>query len=302
MKRKSGSSGDSLDLLLDTICNTFGGILFISMLVVILVNAASQDVSSSLPTQVDHQRLVESRRQLSDMTIKLDSLRRAVRQTEQLRDRFTDAEGQAVIDDLQVLQDTTELLHETRDASLGELAETQELINETARETARLRVAMRNAQQDLAATQRQLESEVALRSRTSKLPRQKTTTRQQAPFFLKAGRLCSYANVDSRGNLSRNETEVRLLEEGGKTFAVPVGGAGLMFKPDGSNVDEVTRRLEPFYESKYFIAIVVWDDSFEQFQIIKDAAVRGNYEYQLIPMSRDEKIYIGEAVDQPTVQ
>ena len=302
MKRKSGSSGDSLDLLLDTICNTFGGILFISMLVVILVNAASQDVSSSLPTQVDHQRLVESRRQLSDMTIKLDSLRRAVRQTEQLRDRFTDAEGQAVIDDLQVLQDTTELLHETRDASLGELAETQELINETARETARLRVAMRNAQQDLAATQRQLESEVALRSRTSKVPRQKTTTRQQAPFFLKAGRLCSYANVDSRGNLSRNETEVRLLEEGGKTFAVPVGGAGLMVKPDGSNVDEVTRRLEPFDESKYFIAIVVWDDSFEQFQIIKDAAVRGNYEYQLIPMSRDEKIYIGEAVDQPTVQ
>ena len=302
MKRKSGSSGDSLDLLLDTICNTFGGILFISMLVVILVNAASQDVSSSLPTQVDHQRLVESRRQLSDMTIKLDSLRLAVRQTEQLRDRFTDAEGQAVIDDLQVLQDTTELLHETRDASLWELAETQELINETARETARLRVAMRNAQQDLAATQRQLESEVALRSRTSKLPRQKTTTRQQAPFFLKAGRLCSYANVDSRGNLSRNETEVRLLEEGGKTFAVPVGGAGLMVKPDGSNVDEVTRRLEPFDESKYFIAIVVWDDSFEQFQIIKDAAVRGNYEYQLIPMSRDEKIYIGEAVDQPTVQ
>jgi hypothetical protein len=302
MKRKSGSSGDSLDLLLDTICNTFGGILFISMLVVILVNAASQDVSSSLPTQVDHQRLVESRRQLSDMTIKLDSLRRAVRQTEQLRDRFTDADSQAVIDDLQALQGTTELLHETRDASLGELAETQELINETARETARLRVAMRNAQQDLAATQRQLESEVALRSRTSKLPRQKTTTRQQAPFFLKAGRLCSYANVDSRGNLSRNETEVRLLEEGGKTFAVPVGGAGLMVKPDGSNVDEVTRRLEPFDESKYFIAIVVWDDSFEQFQIIKDAAVRGNYEYQLIPMSRDEKIYIGEAVDQPTVQ
>jgi hypothetical protein len=302
MKRKSGSSGDSLDLLLDTICNTFGGILFISMLVVILVNAASQDVSSSLPTQVDHQRLVESRRQLSDMTITLDSLRRAVRQTEQLRDRFTDADSQAVIDDLQALQGTTELLHETRDASLGELAETQELINETARETARLRVAMRNARQDLAATQRQLESEVALRSRTSKLPRQKTTTRQQAPFFLKAGRLCSYANVDSRGNLSRNETEVRLLEEGGKTFAVPVGGAGLMVKPDGSNVDEVTRRLEPFDESKYFIAIVVWDDSFEQFQIIKDAAVRGNYEYQLIPMSRDEKIYIGEAVDQPTVQ
>ncbi|MDA0836094.1 MAG: hypothetical protein O3A29_22715 [Planctomycetota bacterium] len=302
MKRKSGSSGDSLDLLLDTICNTFGGILFISMLVVILVNAASQDVSSSLPTQVDHQRLVESRRQLSDMTIKLDSLRRAVRQTEQLRDRFTDKDGQAIIDDLAALKATTAALHESRDASLGLLAGTQELINNTARETERLREAIRTAQQDLAAAKRQLESEVSLRSRTSKLPRQKQTTRQQVPFFLKAGRLCSYAIVDSRGNLSRNEAEVRLQEEGGKKYAVPVGGSGLIVKPDGSNVDEVTRRLEPFDESKYFIAIVVWDDSFEEFQIIKDAAVRGNYEYQLIPMPRDEKIYMGESVDQQTVQ
>jgi hypothetical protein len=302
MKRKSGSSGDSLDLLLDTICNTFGGILFISMLVVILVNAASHDVSSSMPARGDHQRLVESRRQLSDMTIKLDSLRRAVRQTEELRDRFTDADSQVDIDELQALQSTTEVLHETRDANLQKLAETQESINETTSETERLRAAMRNARQELAAAQRQLESEVALRSRTSKLPRQKTTTRQQAGFFLKAGRLCSYAKFDSRGNLIRNETEVRVQEEEGKTFAVPVAGAGLLVKPDGSNGDKVASRLEPFDKAEYFIAIVVWDDSFEQFQIVKEAAVRGNYEYQLIPMTQDEKVYIGEAAERATVQ
>ena len=29
MSRKAAATGDSLDLLLDTICNTFGGILFI---------------------------------------------------------------------------------------------------------------------------------------------------------------------------------------------------------------------------------------------------------------------------------
>lgn len=272
------------------------------MLVVILVNAASEDISSSLPTRVDHQRLSEGRRRLSDLTIKLASLQRAARQTEQLRDRFNDEDSQAIIDDMEALKATTEALHENRDANLGLLAGTQELINDTARETARLREAMTTAQQELAATKRQLESEVALRSRTSKLPRQKTTTRQQAPFFLKEGRLCSYAIVDSRGNLSRNEAEVRLQEEDGKAFAVPVAGAGLIVKPDGSNVDEVARRLEPFDESKHFIAIVVWDDSFEHFQIVKDAAVRGNYEYQLIPMSRNEKIYIGEATEQPTVQ
>lgn len=302
MKRKPGSAGDSLDLLLDTICNTFGGILFISMLVVILVNAASQDISSSMPTEVDHQRLVEGRRRLSDITVKLASLQRAVRQNEQLRERFSDPEAQTVMDDMETLQDATAAMHENRDASLSSLAETQTLINDTARETARLREAMKAAQQAFAGAERQLEAEVALRSRTSKLPRQKTTTRQQAAFFLKEGRLRSYANMNPTGRLTRNEIEVRLHEEDGKTFAEPVAGAGLMVESDGSNMEDVAKRLEPFDGSKFFIAIVVWDDSFEQFQIVKDAAVRGNYEYQLIPMARNEKIYIGETTEPSMVQ
>ena len=38
MSRRQRRVADSLDLLLDTICNTFGGVLFIAMLVMILAN------------------------------------------------------------------------------------------------------------------------------------------------------------------------------------------------------------------------------------------------------------------------
>ena len=48
MSRKSSASSDSLDLLLDTICNTFGGVLFIAMLVIILLNISAIRIRNRL--------------------------------------------------------------------------------------------------------------------------------------------------------------------------------------------------------------------------------------------------------------
>ena len=41
MSRKPNDDDGSLELLLDTICNTFGGVLFISILVILLLNLSS---------------------------------------------------------------------------------------------------------------------------------------------------------------------------------------------------------------------------------------------------------------------
>ena len=45
-RRKQQNDNGSLELLLDTICNTFGGILFISLLVVILLNTTSEKIET----------------------------------------------------------------------------------------------------------------------------------------------------------------------------------------------------------------------------------------------------------------
>ena len=42
MSRRSAAKQDSLELLLDTICNTFGGVLFIAILVVQKVNTVGR--------------------------------------------------------------------------------------------------------------------------------------------------------------------------------------------------------------------------------------------------------------------
>ena len=42
MSRRRKNDTGSLDLLLDTICNTFGGILLIALLVIVLLNTTSK--------------------------------------------------------------------------------------------------------------------------------------------------------------------------------------------------------------------------------------------------------------------
>ncbi|MEO8166385.1 MAG: hypothetical protein ABI619_13420, partial [Betaproteobacteria bacterium] len=62
MRRRTNTDDSSLELLLDTICNTFGGILFISMLVVILLNMTSEAVEDSPPSPKTQLELLEAER------------------------------------------------------------------------------------------------------------------------------------------------------------------------------------------------------------------------------------------------
>jgi DNA repair exonuclease SbcCD ATPase subunit len=53
MRRRAAAKLDSLELLLDTLCNTFGGVLFIAMLVVTKLQLSGNETSSSLPSTDD---------------------------------------------------------------------------------------------------------------------------------------------------------------------------------------------------------------------------------------------------------
>lgn len=59
MRKKSDSSMSSLDLLLDTICNMFGGILLMAILVVVLTQTSASHISPYVP--MDIEETMESR-------------------------------------------------------------------------------------------------------------------------------------------------------------------------------------------------------------------------------------------------
>lgn len=303
MSRRAASRGDSLDLLLDTICNTFGGILFIAMLVVILTNQMSRDSSPAEPTAENSRALRKMRSELSDSDAKLTKLRQAVRQKEDLERQFADPDSRELLTTLHELDDDTASMITDRNEKLINVAESQADLIESARELERLTKMLAEAQLRLEQEKQLLQNETALRSRTSQTPKQRATQKTPVVYFLKSGRLCAVAKKDENGVPIPNEDEVRFVEDAvnGK-YVEPIENAGLPIAVDGSNAEQIGEKLSIFDRNQHYLSVVVFKDSFANFETLKNEMIRAGFEYQLILFSDDEKAYIGPQTEPALVQ
>lgn len=302
MSRKSAPS-DSLDLLLDTICNTFGGILFLAMLVAILTNQVSRDAEPSSPTTETTGELRKLRSELVQSDARLTKLRQAVRQKEDLERRFASPESLGLLESIRSLDESSDDQLKGKTEQLAKVAESQADLEEAAREMARLAQLMADAEEGLKLAKQKLKNETSLRSRTSQIPRQHETRKSQIPFFLKAGRLCAYVRRDENGDFVHNEEETSIVEgDEGVRFLEPIADAGLEIAEDGSNAAEIKERLDTFDKSKHFLSIYVFQDSFTNFEPLKNEIIRSGFEYHLVPFPDDGKVSIGNQTERIRVQ
>ncbi len=303
MSRKAAPVGDSLDLLLDTICNTFGGILFIAMLVVILTSQISRDAAPSAPSAESSRALRRLRGELTESESKLTKLRQAVRQKEDLERRFADPESLGLLESLRSLDDDSDELLKERAQKLTDVAESQADLEETARELERLAQLLTETKERLQLEKQRLENEASLRSRTSEVPQQRATQKQAIAFFLKAGRLSAFAHRNEDGEIIQNAAESKIVEEApGKKYIELVPGAGLTIAVDGSNAAEIAARLADFDKTKHFLSVFVFKDSFANFESLKNEMIRSGFEYHLVPFPDDAKVYIGDQTEPVFVQ
>lgn len=303
MSRRASMSGDSLDLLLDTICNTFGGILFIAMLVVILTNQMSREAAPKDPTAENSHALRTMRGELSESDAKLTKLRQAVRQKEDLERQFADPESRELLTTLHALDDDTTSMITDRNQKLENVAESQANLIESARELERMTQMLAEAQLRLEQEKQLLQNETALRSRTSQTPKQRATQKSPVAYFLHAGRLCAVATKDENGTPIPNEDEVRFVDDpvNGK-YVEPIENAGLPIAPDGSNAEQIAQKLKLFDKDKHYLSVVVYRDSFANFEALKNEIIRAGFEYQLVPFADGEKAYIGDQTEPALVQ
>ena len=303
MSRRGAPSGDSLDLLLDTICNTFGGILFIAMLVVILTNQMSREASPTEPTAQNSRALRTMRGQLSESDATLTKLRQAVRQKEDLERQFADPESRELLTTLHELDDDTTSMIMDRNEKLANVAESQANLIESARELERLTQMLAEAQLRLEQEKQVLQNETVLRSRTSQTPKQRATQKTPVAYFLKAGRLCAVAKKDENGAAVPNDDEVRFVDDpsGGK-YVEPIENAGLPIAVDGSNSEQIAEKLSSFEKENKYLSILVYKDSFANFESLKNEMIRSGFEYQLVPFPDGEKAYIGNQTEPALVQ
>ena len=105
----------SLELLLDTITNTFGGIVFLALLVVVLLQLTSDKATQEAPQKETVDRLVAMETELITATRQRDELLRAVLVQDQLLGQFATEENRR---DLGRLRTSREMMRATESQRL----------------------------------------------------------------------------------------------------------------------------------------------------------------------------------------
>lgn len=301
MRRSPATSSDSLDLLLDTICNTFGGVLFIALLVVILLNLSSTTASVTPPSAEDQIRLKEEQILLREKQDRLTALAGTLAQQEESIRNLVQPGTEELLRQQQRLKAVSEALSQERFTRTEQISQTQVAINDTAERMKQLREAVAAARSQLEVLERDLKEEIAARSHATKLPKQRRTTKSPAIFLLQGGHLYAYAQVGAWG-LERNTRETEELTDSFGKYVIPRRGNGLQVTTDGSSTEAVNARLGEFDQLRHYIDIVVWSDSFAEFATVKDALVGAGFEYRLIPLPDGEKIHVGASTESPLIQ
>jgi len=285
MSRKPTDDDGSLDLLLDTICNTFGGVLFISMLVVVLLNMTSSEAATTPAGEASQTDLIEWETRLAQVQDKLDQLETSIEQQQQIEEQIVDPELKDKVGQYRRSQARNAELLQQRSNNLGEMAQSQQRINDLTQQLQENEQQMENTQQNLAAIQAQLDREIESRTRAAKLPKARRSEKAEIVFALRGGRLTTYFPPYLEEFAEKQDDEGAYIE--------PVAGAGLAIAP-GMNTDQLDRRLNEFDSNTHHLTIFVWPDSYAEFAIVKDRLVSNRFEYALEPLPEGEKLRFGE--------
>lgn len=293
-RKSSGPDESNLELLLDTICNTFGVVLFISMLVVIRVNASQAEVESQPPEVESELELIERQQELEKAKARMQQLREALAQQKSVADRFTSTESRQLASAVQSSAKTLAVQLEQKEDTLSRIVSDQQDVNRIASELDDQKETLEQLRQQSAAIQSKLEREVKSRSRTSRVPELRQSQRQPVPLFLQAGRLCRYYKPGRF--LSPNAQEVaRTVDPSTQVvFVDPVPGAGLQISPDPPNIDAIKASLNGFSPDEHVLQVFFWPDSFAHCQVLRDAMVDLGFRHSLIPMPENERVSVGK--------
>ncbi len=287
MRRRRNYSQSSLELLLDTMTNAFGGVLFLAIL--IAVQLQERSFSNNPEAEMErHVEMIKLAGRKEVLTTKLQWLE------EQASRPSVDAGSGEELDEANISEvaDIDARYQEflaQRDGLSMKLTEKEQRLKEK-KKAARERLAeleKDKINQDevvslltqLEAKRAELESEQDKRTISGKLPvRRRAGNLREYHLVVRYGRVYS---VKINGEL--NTRDFTLVN---RTF-IP--------KPThGTRIEEFADRprLRALPLQNY-ITIFVWEDSFGRFQAVKNALVKQGFKYRLQLLRNEDELYVG---------
>jgi len=291
-RRRHFHNDSSLELLLDTITNAFGGILFLALLIVVLLQNTSK-TPDTLPN-VSRTTLSELRSTFQHLEAKVAPLLLEVEAREAIATNLADPTLETILLKLtQMREERIELIADTSAAqeNISRLQGQSDALDEKG---AQLSAEIEAVGVALGVAQKSLEEERARRKINSPFPEERASSKSHIAVTVRYGRWY----VDRSPTGEANLDDFAVLDSSGKYLTItpkPYRGIPII------ESDRLSRRLEQYLSTQnpslHYIEIAIWDDSFDEFQPLRDFLVKRGFEYRLVVVTRGDEVSEGYVPD-----
>ena len=277
-RRRSSLADESLELLLDTICNTFGGVLFIAILLALSARPTPKLVDPDPLTTAE--RLAQAR--ADRLSAEIAELEESIRQAEQAAD-LLGAGG--MTESLLKVERARETLAEA-EAAMGQAEREAEAISGQSTETETRRESMENERKELQAHRDRLAGEVdrAAEGREQELAMPELGSRSrktEVGLIVQYGRLYRWEKTAGSELDGLNTDDLYVSRNSAGSAEVrPIPFAGIdLNAPDAA--EQIAALLAEIPPERFTYVLVVRPDSFASWATVRDGIKAAGGRYRL---------------------
>jgi hypothetical protein len=303
-RRPHISPDDSLELLLDTICNTFATVIFISMLASILAQNAAPQTATATEISQSIKSVEALEAEAAELTAERQQLETELAQQSTLLSQFANSESLQLATELrQTLADHAALLNQKSAASSDRLLSEKQRL-EAEKTLARQLAELQQQQAVFAQTESAVRELEAREGREAVIRRVHETDKFPLAFALDNGRLYAVhllaADASGPADILLNRTDCLITEAAGVTTVKMNPVAGTLIH-NNANTEEQARLKFSGVPDSCVVQLFVARDSFADFLPIRQALRSLGLEYSLQIMPGDDvELTLSESVRQKT--
>ena len=289
MNLRNRKPSDSLYMLLDTMCDAFGGIILLAVLVVLLTSEEKiQNATHSDTSEMMQRRVAIAQTNLQQSVQLATSLHAQANDDRWKSQVELLAQRQQLEDDIRRIRELAAQSEKEIDANAG--VDPTERLKKLDAQIAEAEVKKLTAQNSidasidekkrtaerLSALEKQMAEVAKMSERELRLPREHDTDRQVVYILVMYGRVYFCRNAD----MSRNENDIQWTDRTGVEVAMPKKTKG--FDPT-MNAAQLRSYFTTQLHNSVFVDFVVVGDSFPAFIRAKQLAVESGIPYGWIP-------------------
>lgn len=302
MRRRRTGQASSLDLFLDTICNAFGGIMFLAILLSVLVQMRSKEPKAVESSKV-RMTAAEAREISNQLATLTSTYNRLSDLLVELRKKQPLPEDQTI----QQLGKKSEQAQEVLDEATRQQVDASKQLAQQIQINAEIVQSMEEFREQLIAERAALEKDaLALDEALSdqmavlKLPKIATSFKSKVFFLMRYHKIYPLAKIPGpiSDNSDLNDAEMTIKHIGAEAFtAAPKPARG--WSTTSAELDSYTQACSP---SVHVFTVIVWPDSHAEFAAMKEKMIQLGFQYDLQPQPDQPSVPFGRGSGASRVQ